>query len=413
MTGRVTIDAGRLWERHMAMARLGATPKGGVNRLALTPEDIEAHVLLSEWARNRGFRVYLDEVGNMFIRRPGTDPDAPPVMSGSHTDTQPTGGRFDGIFGVLAAFEALEAVDDAGLETRRPLECVVWNNEEGVRYTPGCLGSAVYCGVFPLDETLGKTAPDGQTLAQAVHELKLTLPGAEPRPLGSPAFAFVEAHIEQGPLLEATGNQIGIVTGMQGNRRFAIEVTGEEGHAGTVPHKQRKDALFAAVDMVKALREVFADPDDVLRYTFGKFEVSPNAISVIPGRAFFTIDLRHPRQEVLQRLGDRVDPVCQEQRGPCTVTVTDASAAIPVDFAPTVPEAIEASARERGYKHMPIYSGAGHDSRYMHRLCPTGMVFVPCEKGISHNEAENAKPEDLAAGCQVIADVMLDLAERQ
>lgn len=409
---RVDINAARLWDRHMAMAKIGGTPKGGVNRQALTPEDIQAHLLLADWARARGFRVFLDAIGNMFIRREGTDPDAAPVMSGSHTDTQPTGGRFDGIFGVLAAFEALEAAEDAGLATRRPLECAVWNNEEGARFTPGCLGSAVHCGVFTLEEGLSKTDAAGTTMAQAVQELRAMLPFAEPRALKSPVAAFVEAHIEQGPELEATGNQIGVVTGMQGNRRFAVEVIGEDAHSGTTPLRRRKDALMAATDIVQGLRALFHDPEDVIRFTIGRFEVSPGAISVVPGRVFFTIDFRHPSQEVLTRLGDRVDGVCQEHRGPCTVTVTDTSHAVPVDFAATVPEAVAAAARARGYRHMSIYSGAGHDARYLHLLCPSGMVFVPCEKGISHNEAENAKPEDLAAGCQVIADVMVDLANR-
>ena len=413
MDARINIDAGRLWDRHMAMAKLGGTPKGGVNRLALTPEDNEAHLVLAEWARNRGFKVYLDEIGNMFIRRDGTDPNAPPVVSGSHTDTQPTGGRFDGIYGVLAAFEALEAVDDAGIETRRPLECAIWNNEEGARFAPGCLGSAVYCGVTSLAEALSKTDRAGTTMGQAVHGLKTLLPSAEQRPLGTPVSAYIEAHIEQGPILEETGNTIGVVTGMQGNRRFAVEVVGEDAHSGTTPLRRRKDALVAAVDMARALRDLFADPEDVLRFTIGRFEVFPGAVSVVPGRVFFTVDFRHPSQATLTSLGDRVEEVCRSQRGPCEVTVTQTSCAEPVDFAPTVPEAIEAAARERGYRQMPIYSGAGHDARYLHLLGPSGMVFVPCERGISHNEAENATPEDLAAGCQVVADVMLDLANRQ
>ena len=411
-TARVTIDPDRLWQRHLEMAKIGGTPKGGVNRQALTPEDNRAHLLLAERARARGWRVFLDDIGNMFLRREGTDPDAPPVMSGSHTDTQPTGGRFDGIFGVLAAFEAMEAIDEAGIATRRPLECAVWNNEEGSRFTPGCLGSAVHCGVFTLDYGLSRTDAQGISMGEAVRELRATLPFAAHRPLQSPVAAFIEAHIEQGPVLEATGHQIGIVTGMQGNRRFAVEVIGEDAHSGTTPRKARKDALMAAVDIVQALRALFQDEQDVLRFTIGRFEVFPGAISVVPGRVFFTIDFRHPSQETLTRLGDLVDGVCRQHRGPCEVTVTDTSSAVPVDFAPTVPDAVTAAARARGYKAMPIYSGAGHDARYLHRLCPAGMLFVPCERGISHNEAENAKPEDLAAGCQVVADVMLDLADR-
>lgn len=406
------IDAERLWQRHVEMAKLGGTPKGGVCRLALTDEDNEAHVLLESWATRRGFSVALDDMGNMFIRRAGTDPDAAPVASGSHTDTQPTGGRFDGIYGVLAAFEALEAIDDAGIATRRPIEAIVWNNEEGSRFHPGCMGSAVHAGVSGLEEMLGRTDPAGVTMGEAVKGLKTAMPKAEHRPLESPLAAFVEAHIEQGPQLENTGNVIGIVTGMQGNRRFEVEVVGEEAHSGTTPLAVRKDAFKAAIRMARALEDHFHDPEDVLRFTIGKFQVHPGALTVVPGRVDFSIDFRHPDAATLQRLGDGIAGVCAEHAGPCTVEVRETSGSGPIDFAGPVPEAIEASVARRGYPAMKIYSGAGHDSRHMVHLCPTGMLFVPCEKGISHNEAENADPKDLAAGAQVITDVLLDLAER-
>ncbi len=408
----VRIDAERLWQRHVEMARLGGTPKGGVCRLALTDEDIKAHLLLEKWARKRGFSVALDDIGNMFIRRDGTDPDAAPVASGSHTDTQPTGGRFDGIYGVLAAFEALEAIDDAGIRTRRPLEAIVWNNEEGSRFHPGCMGSAVHAGVSTLEEMLAKTDRAGVTMGEAVKGLKAAMPDAGYRPLQSPLAAFVEAHIEQGPLLENTGNTIGIVTGMQGNRRFEVEVVGEEGHSGTTPLAGRKDAFKAAIRMARALEDHFHDPEDVLRFTIGRFDVHPGALTVVPGRVVFSIDFRHPDMEVVKRLGDGVAGVCAAHAGPCEVEVRETSGSPSVEFSGPVPEAIEASVGRRGYAAIQIYSGAGHDSRHMVHLCPSGMVFVPCEKGISHNEAENADPKDLAAGAQVIADVMLDLAER-
>lgn len=411
-SGSVKIDGGRLWERHMAMAKIGGTPKGGVNRLALTPEDIAAHRTIADWAKLRGFSVHLDDMGNMFVRREGTDPSLPPAMSGSHSDTQPTGGRFDGISGVLAAFEALEAIDDAGVATRRAIECAIWNNEEGARFTPGVMGSAVYCGKADLQTMLDGTDRDGIAMGACVAALKAALPEALPRALGTPVGGFIELHIEQGPLLEAAETTIGVVTGMQGNRRFFVDVIGEDAHSGTTPLGRRKDAFVAATDMARALRDLFHDPEDVLRFTIGRFELTPGAVVVVPGRVFFTIDFRNPSAETLKRLGDQVEAVCRAHAGPCEVVVREPSNAAPIDFPDEMLAAIERSAEAHGFSHMRIYSGAGHDSRYMHTMCPTGMVFVPCERGLSHNEAENAKPEDLAAGTQVICDVLLEMAGR-
>ncbi len=406
----VTIDADRLWRRHVEMARFGATARGGVNRLALTQVDIEAHVLLAGWAADRGFAVFIDDTGNMFIRRPGSEPDAAPVTSGSHCDTQPTGGRFDGIFGVLAALEALEAIDDADVVTRRPLEAAVWNNEEGVRFTPSFMGSSIYAGSVPLETMLTATDCDGITMGSAVQSLKAALPDAGHRALGMPIAAFVEAHIEQGPELEAAGETIGVVTGMQGTRKFAIEVSGDEAHAGTTPRRHRRDAFVEAVAVVNALHDLFHDAADTVRFTIGQFDVYPGALAVVPGRVSFSIDFRHPEQETLDQLGDQVGALCQQIVERCTVTVDEPSRAKPLQFTGIVPEAIERAAKRRSYRYRHIYSGAGHDARHLAGICPSGMIFVPCEKGISHNELENASPSDLAAGAQVVADVLVDLA---
>ncbi|MGI9385117.1 MAG: M20 family metallo-hydrolase [Methyloligellaceae bacterium] len=404
------INADRVWERHMEMAKIGATPGGGVHRLALTAEDIAAHRLLAEWAAARSFAVEIDAMGNMFIRRPGSDPSLAAAASGSHTDTQPNGGRFDGIFGVLAAFEALEAIDEAGLETRRPLEAIIWNNEEGARFVPGCSGSAVYAGTMALDDMLDCRDRDGVTMRACVDALHAALPEAGTRDLGQPLAAFIEAHIEQGPELEANGNAIGVVSGMQGNRRFRVDVTGEDAHSGTTPRVGRKDALVAATDMAVALREVFWDDEDVVRFTIGQFDVLPGAKSVVPGRASFTIDFRHPSAEILRELGDQVAPVCAAHAGPCAVETHQISSAAPVDFPEAMVSRIAAAAERRGFSSQPIYSGAGHDARYLASLCPAGMIFIPCWRGISHNEAERAEPGDVAAGAQVIADVLTELA---
>jgi N-carbamoyl-L-amino-acid hydrolase len=249
-------------------------------------------------------------------------------------------------------------------------------------------------------------------MAAAVAALRAAIPWAGARTLGAPFAAFVESHIEQGPELEAAGLAIGVVTAIQGTRKYEVIVTGEEAHAGTTPERLRRDALFDAMRVAGALRELFHDPDDVVRFTIGRFDVFPGALAVVPGRVAFTIDFRHPDDAVLACLGDRVAATCRAAAERCAVAVTETRRAGATAFAGAVPAAIEAAARARGYgfRHMP--SGAGHDARNVAALCPTGMVFVPCAGGISHNERESATPEDIARGAQVVADAMLILDER-
>lgn len=411
-TQKPQINADRLWQRHMEMAALGATPGGGVHRLALTDKDIDAHLLLAEWAAARDFTIDLDAMGNMFVRREGTDPSLPPATSGSHTDTQPFGGRFDGISGVLTAFEAMESIDEAGIETQRPLETIVWNNEEGSRFIPACMGSAVYAGAEPLDKMLAKTDADGVSMGECVTKLREALPQAGNRALGTPMGSFVEVHIEQGPELEANGNVIGVVTGMQGYRRFEVTVTGEDAHSGTTPRSRRKDAFVAATDMVMALREEIWDAEDVIRFTIGRFEVLPGGISVVPGTVKFMIDLRHPSAETLRDVGDRIAPICEANASPCQVDVNCFINQDPLEFPAEIIASIEAASSARGYPQQRIYSCAGHDARHASRLCPSGMIFIPCWKGISHNEAESAEPEHLAAAAQIIADLLVQQAQK-
>ncbi len=404
------VNEQRLWQRHMEMAKIGETPKGGVNRQALTPEDVRARALLADWAAELGFEFAMDEIGNMFVHRQGTERDAAPVMTGSHIDTQPSGGRFDGIYGVLAGLEALQAVEDAGLATRRPLEAVVWTNEEGSRFMPGCMGSSVFAEPGRLDQMLCSEDMDGVTVTKALTELGVAMPAVRARPLGGEVAAFIEAHIEQGPELEATNNTIGVVTGIQGTRRFLIEVHGEDAHAGTTPRKRRKDALSAAVAMVAGLERLMYDEHDTVRFTVGRFVVSPNAPSVVPGHVAFTIDFRQPEQEVLTRLGDQVEAVCRANAKACAVGVSETSRTEPTKFEGLVPDTIDSVAKRLDLPHMHIFSGASHDAQNLFKVCPTGMIFVPCEKGISHNEAENATSYDLAAGARVLAGVMVAIA---
>ncbi|MBM3599616.1 MAG: M20 family metallo-hydrolase [Alphaproteobacteria bacterium] len=407
------VDESRLWQRHMDMARLGATPKGGVRRLALDDNDNKARALLVEWGKPRGFTAALDPIGNLFIRRSGSEATAAPVLSGSHTDTQPSGGRFDGIYGVLAAFEALEAIDAAGIVTRRPIEAAVWTCEEGgARFPTGTMGSSAFAGHRSLDLALADEDGAGTTVAEALKSTRSALPGVAERPLGFEVAAFVEAHIEQGPILEAEGKTIGIVTGIQGARRFRIEIDGEDGHAGTMPHRKRRDALKAAVSMIHALEALFDDPNDVVRFTIGRLVIKPDAPAVIPGHAMFTIDFRHPEEKVLARLGDQVAGICAANRRGCEVKVVEYSNTKPILFSGLVPDAIGRAARRQGLSHMAIHSGAGHDAMHLFHVAPTGMIFVPCWRGISHNETEDAKSADLAAGARVLAEVLVDLANR-
>ncbi len=404
------INADRLWQRHMDLAAIGATAGGGVHRLALSEKDIEAHRLIDAWARERGFETEVDAIGNMFIRRRGASHNAPPAASGSHTDTQPFGGRFDGAFGVLAAFEALETFEDAGLETHRPVEAIIWNNEEGARFMPGLSGSAVYSGALDLDDMLAVTDADGITMGSCVARLHEALPDAGRRALAQPLHGFIEAHIEQGTVLEEAGLAIGIVTDIQGNRRFEVEVTGEAAHSGTTPRRRRRDAFIAACDIATALRPVFEDDEDIARFTIGLFDVYPGAKSVVPGRVTFFIDFRHPSADALRELGDRIAPIAEANKGPCEVEVREVSSAAPEAFSPAIVNKVTASAARRGFKARRMISCAGHDARFAGLLAPAGMVFIPCKDGISHNEKESAEPQDVAAGAQVVADVLLDLA---
>ena len=281
------VDARRLWERHMTMAQIGATPKGGVNRQAFSPEDSRARQLLVAWARALGFSVSMDAIGNLYVRREGTDPTASPVLTGSHLDSQPTGGKFDGAYGVLAGFEVLEAMQHVGVTTRRAVELVCWSNEEGSRFQPGCMGSSVFTGKRQLSEFLTGIDKDGITVSAALQATLEATPDVARRALGFEVAAYLEAHIEQGPILEAAGIPIGAVTGVQGSRRYTVEILGEEAHAGTAPLKTRKDALKAAVSMIHALEEVMADDTDTVRFTVGRFEVAPGSPNTVPGRVFF------------------------------------------------------------------------------------------------------------------------------
>jgi N-carbamoyl-L-amino-acid hydrolase len=354
----------------------------------------------------------MDAIGNLFVRRPGSDAHAPPVLSGSHMDTQPRGGRFDGIYGVLAALEALEAIDEAGVETRRAIEVVAWSNEEGGRFAPCTMGSAVYTGAKSLEEVACTVDNDGVLLKDALAETLAAMPDARKRALNSPAAAYVEAHIEQGPMLELANKTIGVVTGIQGLRWFNVEVFGETAHAGTTPLRIRKDAVRSSMSVIQALAERAKDPQDIVRFTVGRMLVTPNSTNSVASHVLFSVDLRHPDLATVQKLGESVDSIASATAAPCSVKVTPTLHDDPCTFDAGVIQAIENAAERLGLGHMRLSSGASHDAMYMSRVCPTAMIFVPCENGVSHNEAEYAKSDDLAAGARVLTAVLLDLASR-
>jgi beta-ureidopropionase / N-carbamoyl-L-amino-acid hydrolase len=408
--GAAAIDQERLWRRHMAMAEIGKIPGGGVSRQALSGDDIRARALLLEWAGTRGYLPAVDDIANLFIRRPGRDPDAAPVVAGSHMDSQPAGGRFDGIFGVLAGLEALEALDDAGIATERPIDVVAWTNEEGGRFAPGAMGSAVFAGHMRLEDCLGLTDAAGIRLADALAETLAATPEMPRRPFAFPIAAYVEPHIEQGPQLEATGNQIGVVTGIQGARWYVVEVEGEPGHAGTAPLRGRKDAVRAAVAIIAALQELMHDATDVLRFTVGRIEVFPNSPNTVPAKVTFSIDFRHPDAAVLDDLAGRIEQVCRRFAASCAVRVTETFNRPPCVFPAPIVDAVETASRDLGIPYLRLPSGAFHDANFIADVAPSGMIFVPCEKGISHSPAENAKPADLAAGASVLAAALVTLA---
>lgn len=406
------IDAERLWSRHMELAGIGGLPGGGVNRQALTSDEARARQIVIDWGREIALEPAMDPIGNLFLRYPGQERDAAPVVTGSHLDTQPTGGRFDGVLGVLAGLEAMTALHTAGWKPARPLDLVIWTNEEGCRFAPTTMGSSVFAGALPVDEALAARDELGISVAEALENLSRQLEPIPARTSGFPMHSFVEVHIEQGPVLEDHDCPVGIVTGVQGLRWFRVDVQGQTGHAGTTPEQHRRDAFVAAQRIVTALREhIFAGTDhDDVRFTVGRFEVFPGAPNTIPGRVHFTIDLRHPDAARLQQLGDTIEATCVDQTGACKVTVEGTPASPPINFDETIVELLDSSAKAVGIDPVHLMSGATHDAKWIGTIAPTGMLFVPCERGISHNEAESVKQEHIAAGARVLCRALRDMS---
>ncbi len=404
------VDAKRLWGRHEALARYGATGSGGVNRQALSAAEIGARRALIAMAATLGMTPWTDPAGNLFLRLPGTDPSSAPVVTGSHLDSQPAGGRFDGIYGVLAGLEAIAALRAAGVMPHRPIDVVSWMNEEGSRFAPGMMGSAAFAGAVPLAALLEVTDAEGVRVRDALAQVRAAFPDVPERPLGGPVHAYVEAHIEQGPVLERAGVPIGVVTGIQGKRTFRVTMRGAQAHAGTAPHAERRDALLAATAAIQALAAAMEDPQDLVRFTVGRLVVTPNAPSVVASRAVFSVDLRHPDPQQLAALGDAVPTICARHAGRCELEIEPLVDATATTFPEPMRARVRDAARRCGHASIDLPSAAGHDARYLSAICPSAMIFVPCKDGISHDEAESARPEDLAAGARVLAEVLAELA---
>ena len=401
----------RQWDRLMAMARIGAISGDGVNRACLTELDRQARRLLIDWAKQIDAKVSVDAAANLWFRCDGSDPHAPAVVTGSHMDTQPNGGRFDGIYGVIAGLEALTALHETNATLRRPIELVAWTNEEGGRFAPGCMGSMSWSGCRRIEEFADVLDPDNIRFADALAAHLSAEADLPRRPLGGKPHAYVEAHIEQGPRLESEGLDIGVVTGIQGSRWFTVTLTGETAHAGTTPLALRRDAVQDMVRAIAALNSLMHDPQDVLRFTVGRITVEPNTSNSVANRASFTIDFRHPDRDVLLARGDAVAGVVQAAVRNAGVTVQETFHALPVAFSPMVVDAVEQAAAAHGCSHMRLPSGAFHDAQFAVPVCPTGMIFVPCRRGVSHNPAEYSEPGQLAAGTRVLTQTLAQLAD--
>ena len=403
------IDGKRLLADLEALAAVGDTDDGGNCRLALTDEDAGGRELVVGWMRALGLDVRVDRIGNVVATRAGTDDGLDPVMTGSHIDTVRTGGRYDGTLGVLAGLEVVRALDDAGVRTRRPLTVAFFTDEEGSRFAPDMLGSLVYAGGMPLEDALETVAIDGAVLGDELDRIGWA--GDAPVP-GPAPHAYVELHIEQGPLLEEQGVTIGAVTGVQGISWQELTLTGQSNHAGTTPMRLRRDAGYAAAEVAVAVRRLAADLGGHQVGTVGRIDLHPNLVNVVATRATLTLDLRNTDEAVLatseRGLRARVDEISAAEG--VTASWRSLARFAPVAFPEDVISLVERAAGDRGHTVMRLPSGAGHDAQMLARMCPTGMVFVPSRGGVSHNPAEFTEPEDLAAGCQVLADVLVELA---
>jgi beta-ureidopropionase / N-carbamoyl-L-amino-acid hydrolase len=410
MVDSLRVNGERLWSRLMQMAEIGKTAHGGCNRQALTDEDMAGRKLLTQWAEAAGCRIRVDAIGNMFIRRAGTDDALPVVMTGSHLDTQPTGGKFDGVYGVLAGLEVIETLNDHRLSTAHPIELSVWCNEEGSRFPMAMMGSAAWSGRLPLETAYALTDRAGASVRQELTRAGIATDTALSR---QAVKASLEVHIEQGPVLEQQAKTIGVVTGVQHMSRHEVVVEGQEAHAGPTPMDMRRDPIRVLADLLPALYAAAAQRGRDARLTFGFIETLPGSPNTVPGRLRFTADIRHPDQQQYQALRAEMNGLVQAalERHGLEGQIRCVWEAPGVTFDAACISAVRGAAAALGFNSMELVSGAGHDSCNVSAVVPTAMVFVPCAGGLSHNEAESALPGDLAAGANVLLHAMLAMAK--
>lgn len=406
----IAINAERLWSTLNEMARIGATPAGGVTRLTLSDEDRQARDLLRQWAQEAGFPCAVDSMGNMFIRRAGKNPQLAPVLTGSHVDSQPLGGRYDGIYGVLAGLEALRTLNERGIETERDIVLVNWTNEEGARFAPAMLASGVWAGQFSEAFALARKDRDGISVGEALEAIGYR--GERPT-AAFPVHACYEVHIEQGPILEEEDVDIGLVHAAMGQRWFNVTLEGFSAHAGTTPIGSRRDALTAFAELALAVEQIGIAHNPDGRATIGMAQVIPGSRNVVPGSVECSVEFRHPQSSALeameQALRHAADTLARRGVQAQIERIFDYA---PIAFNAQCLARSEQAVQMLGYSARRMVSGAGHDTCYISKVAPASMIFIPCEKGISHNEAENILPTWAEKGANVLLHSVL-LAARE
>ena len=404
------INGDRLWNSLMEMAKIGPGVAGGNNRQTLTDEDAEGRALFQKWCEEAGCSMGLDEMGNMFARREGTDPDALPVYVGSHLDTQPTGGKYDGVLGVLAGLELVRSLNDLDIKTKHPIVVTNWTNEEGTRFAPAMLSSGVFAGMHEQDWAYGRVDAEGKTFGEELERIGWK---GEEKVGDRKMHAFFELHIEQGPILEAEEKDIGVVTHGQGLSWTQVTITGKDAHTGSTPMPMRKNAGLAMARVLELVEEIALShaPDAV--GAAGHIDIYPNSRNVIPGKAVFTVDFRSPQLDVIEdmvaRMKEGAKKICADMG--CEVEFEKAGGFDPVKFDETCVTAIRNAAERLGYSHRNLVSGAGHDACWINRVAPTAMVMCPCVDGLSHNEAEEISKEWATAGADVLMHAVVETAE--
>ncbi len=401
------INKERLWDCLETHGKIGGTADGGVCREALTAEDKEGRDLFIQWCQEAGLEVAYDNTGTIYATRKGTDNSLAPIAFGSHLDTQPTGGKYDGILGVLGGLEVMRALNDHNVQTKRPLVLIDWTNEEGSRFIPSMLASGIYAGIFNYEEMLKQQDANGISFGEALENIGYK--GEEK--IGQRTFdALLELHIEQGPVLEAKNVEVGIVTGSQGMNWSHVTIGGKSSHAGTTPMPYRLDAMGAMARLVQKAHDI-ANAIPNACATIGSIQTIPSTYNTIPHTVRFTLDLRHPDQTILDDVIAQFEAACTlEREKGFTISRDEFGATKAKNFAPRCVDAVRKAVQETGYTHAEIVTGAGHDCVYVNDVCDVGMIFVPCKDGISHNPKESITAEQAAAGAEVLYRAVIDLA---